>query len=129
MAQDGGDMQYVKPVDLKTSDVGKKVHLDFFNRSFWMEFDAGKRSLDKVTLKIEGKDVEFLEHRVDDGFNNWFKKQYLVSTDGKVTINYFKLMQIDKRTLTVTAYLKTAPYEQQLVVSKSDLAEILIKVD
>src|SRR4029453_8224914 len=74
-AQDGSDILYLKPNQLDTSFVGDYVHLDFFNRSF-----HGK-PLDTVRLFFNNAPIRFVEHRVDDGFNNWFNEQSLQSID------------------------------------------------
>src|SRR5215204_6326672 len=95
--QDGSDMNYLKPEKLNGSHVGRRLHLDFYRESSGWGYRFGKdRNVDKVFLEINGKQLDFNEHREDDGFNNWFSEQYLESSDKKVRIREFKLLQVKK---------------------------------
>ena len=105
--QDGSDMRYVKTDLLTNKEVGKWVHLDFENNSFALD-GSRQRQVDSITVEIDGKKVTFLEHRGDDGFNNWFKQQYLESTDTfeglKIRWVKNKLLSIDGNEIKVDAY-------------------------
>lgn len=125
-SQDGSDIRYVKVGELKTSDIGKIIQIDFFKRSF-APFD-GKRIIDKVTLNVGEKKIEFIENRSDDGFNNWFRQQFLESSDAKTRISDFRLDKIDDDKIIVTANLNTPPFIQRMTVKKADVAEILVRV-
>ena len=126
-AQDGSDMHYVKPEGLDQSHIGRRIHIDFYRRSFGNR-QGGGLDVDKVSHEIAGKQIEFIEHREDDGFNNWFSEQYLESADKKVRIREFKLLRIDKETITVIGYFNIDPFEKEFTFKKSDIAQLLIKV-
>jgi hypothetical protein len=83
--------------------------------------------IDKVSLEIAGKQFEFIEHREDDGFNNWFSRQYLETADKKVRIKEFKLLGVEKETIAVMGYFNIEPFEQKFTVKKSDIAQVLLK--
>jgi len=86
--QDGSNIGYLDFEDLNESFIGKKVHLDFCRNSYGA-FNIDKIDLsDKVIIELFGKQIEFKEHREDDGFNNWFNEQYLESTE---LVNGFKI--------------------------------------
>jgi hypothetical protein len=141
-AQDGSDMLYVKPDKLDKTYIGKLAHLDFGKRSF-MVFDHGgrKRHRDFIVVELDGTKYTFWEHRVDDGFNNWFTNQYLETTE---TIGGFRLrwtkneiLEIQDDSIRVKSYFayvdisgNAAPSKsltKELVFKKSELAEVLIK--
>src|SRR5688572_22294065 len=73
--QDGSNIIYVKTPDLNETHLDKKVHFDFYSRSF------GGVKVDTISIAVTGNSVKFLEHREDNGFNNWFSRQYLYSLD------------------------------------------------
>ena len=126
-AQDGSDIDYVKPEELNKSHVGRKIQLDFYRRSFGSEFDEDPRAVDKISLAINGRQIEFVERRVDDGFNNWFSEQYLESVDKKIRIKEFELLGIEKEAIRARAFLNVAPFTQEFSFPKKDIAEVLIK--
>ena len=110
IAQDGSDIKYVPISELDKSYVGKMAHLDFYNRSFGgLKFD-NKDLTDKVTIELENKKIEFLEHRVDNGHNNWFSEQYLESTefidDYKIRISMCKIIEIKSDSIRVVLFLE-----------------------
>jgi hypothetical protein len=70
-AQDGSDIIYGKIDQLDSTFIGDFAHLDFYRRSFF-----GK-DIDTVTIEIDEKPITFIEHRKDNGYNNWFNEQYL----------------------------------------------------
>jgi hypothetical protein len=132
-------MTYVKPAELDKSYIGKRLHIDFGQRSFWFDWIKPGRPLDTVIIGVNGKRIKFIEHRVDDGFNNWFSEQYLESveeTDGlKVRITEFELLQINKKDISVKAFFafidkdeKVAPdksFTKDLSFEKKDIIEFL----
>jgi hypothetical protein len=105
--QDGSNMRYLKPDQLTNKELGKWVHLDFDNNSFAVD-GSRQRRIDSITVEIDRKKFTFLEHRVDDGFNNWFEQQYLESTDTfnglKIRWVKNKLLSIDGNEIKVGAY-------------------------
>jgi hypothetical protein len=125
-AQDGSDMNYVKTINLDRSYVGRKTHIDFYRISRGSHRDKAF-NIDNVLLEIDGKQIEFVEHREDDGYNNWFKEQYLESIDKRIRITEFKLLGIGKDTVSVTAYFTVAPYSKDFTFKKSDIAQFLFK--
>jgi len=74
-SQDGSNIRYIKVTDLNETHLNKPIQLDFYNRSF-----AGLH-IDTVSIALKGKTIKFVEHRQDNGFNNWFYKQYIQSVD------------------------------------------------
>ncbi|MFM9905625.1 MAG: hypothetical protein ACKVQJ_13765 [Pyrinomonadaceae bacterium] len=127
LAQDGSDMNYTKPQDLDKSHIGRRMHIDFYRRSFGNR-QGGGLDVDRVSLEIGGKQIEFVEHREDDGLNNWFFEQYLESADKKARIREFKLLGIEKETITVIGYFNIEPFEKEFTFSKSEIAVVLMKV-
>ncbi len=61
------------------------VQFDFYNRSF------GGIKIDTILIAVTDKSIKFVEHREDNGFSNWFSRQYLESI---VSIGNFKLRLI-----------------------------------
>lgn len=136
-AQDGSDMLYVKPVKLNTSHVGKRAHLDF-GTDWWKQ-----RHVDTVLLEVDTFSFLFTEHREDDGFNNWFNRQYLETYDvGKrltIRLAYSRIDSVTKDSLLVTDYFEYYDGQNKLVPAKStaqahwypksELAMVLIKND
>jgi len=123
-AQDGSDIIYRKVSELKTADVGSVVQIDFYNRNFALKRD---RIGDSVKLRIAGREIQFKEHRNEDGFNNWFNEQYLESRDGKVRIREFKIESVEKDSIRVAAYLNVKPFEQELKIPNTEIGEILFR--
>src|SRR5262245_1860714 len=108
-AQDGSDMNYKKPADINSSYIGRWVHLDFGQRSFQPLDRTGRnRSLDTVTIEINGKSVQFAEHRVDDGYNNWFIDQFLETVkpiDGmSLRLTKNQILDVGKDFIKVRSY-------------------------
>lgn len=128
-AQDGSNIRYVKVDDLTERDIGTILQIDFYKSSkFRSRADVGRgRSGDAVNLKIAEKDIVFVEHRNDDGYNNWIKEQYLESRDGKIRIREFKLLKLNEKTISLQGYFNVEPFEQLFIIAKSDIAEILKK--
>jgi hypothetical protein len=126
--QDGSNINYVKPESLNEKQIGRVIQIDFYRKSFGALASKGNGvNIDKILLEINGKKIEFIEHREDDGFNNWFSGQYLESIDKKIRIKEFKLLKIEKESILVMGYFTAAPFKQEFSFKKKDIAEILIK--
>lgn len=126
-AQDGSDMNYVYPSEIDKTHVGRRMHIDFYRRSRGTLGGRGKGfNVDSINLEFGGKQIEFVEHRTDDGFNNWFSGQYLEATNKK--IREFRLISFDKETVRVTAYMNVEPFEKEFVFKKFDIAQFMVKV-
>ena len=129
-AQDGGDMLYVDRDEIGKEHVGKRVHIDFYRKTTGNYYSAEAAvDFDQVRLRVGGRQVQFVEHRTDDGLNNWFSQQYLESIDKKIRIREFKLLGFDERGVRVKAYLNIRPFEIEFVFQKADIAQFLIKVE
>ncbi|MFT6921638.1 MAG: hypothetical protein ACJA1C_000635 [Crocinitomicaceae bacterium] len=71
MAQDGSNIRYYEPNNLDSTLVGEYCHIDFGKISY------GGHTVDTIEISVNGQQMKFYEHREDNGFNNWFNKQYL----------------------------------------------------
>ncbi|MBA6154825.1 hypothetical protein [Gelidibacter maritimus] len=141
IAQDGSDIKYVSVSELDNSYVGKMAHLDFYNYSFGGIKLDNKDLTDKVTIELENKKIEFLEHRADNGHNNWFSEQYLESTkfiDGyKIRITMCEIEEITSDFIKVILFLQykdkngklnsEKPNRIEYSFPKKILTEILIR--
>lgn len=116
-SQDGFDIRYLKSSELNESLIGKFVHFDFNNRSF-----LGKKT-DNVELKINQKLIKFTEIRNDDGYNNWFSQQSLISEDKTLQISKFQIRIFDKNKVYATAFLNHIKNNK---VDKTELVNIFI---
>lgn len=104
LGQDGSDILYGKVDQLDESFIGDFVHLDFYNRSFRGTY------IDTITILVDNKPVKFVEHRRDNGYDNWFTGQYHQSLEKNddLTIRVVK-SRLDKVTIDsifVTNYLE-----------------------
>lgn len=139
LGQDGSDMKYIESEKLDDSYIGRKLHLDFNQRSFAMF--GSNRPLDKVIINVNGKKVQFIEHRVDDGYNSWFSQQYLESVEEieslKLRITEFELLKVNKESIVVKGFfnfinkqkqvLQQKSFTQELSFKKKDITEFLFK--
>ena len=75
IAQDGSNIRYYEPNNLDSSLIGKYCHVDFGKESF------RGQAIDTIEINVKGQQMKFYEHRVDNGFNNWFNKQYLIRVE------------------------------------------------
>ena len=127
IAQDGSDIKYVKINDIDDSYIGKSVHLDFYNRSFGASNLDKKDLNDTINIQIENKNIEFKEHRVDNGFNNWFSQQYIESTkfvDGyKIRISMCKIHEIKPDSISVILFLEYRDKKGEINSEKSNRTE------
>ena len=131
-AQDGSDMRYIKPDQVDNTCIGKWVHLDFYNRSF------RGRKIDTVAIQVNGATVNFIEHRVDNGFDNWFKDQYLeaINYPGTLRIERFQIKKITRDSFQVIAYftlhdaksgnVSNSVFVDEYWFAKNMIAEVLI---
>lgn len=134
-AQDGSDMRYIPIKKLNRSFIGKFAHIDFYRNSF------GGLNVDTVIIKIDNIPVKFIEHRIDDGLNNWFSEQYLKSVDIlqglTIRINKCKIDSISRDSILVTNYYDYYDSNNNLLPQKSSqekywfkkaiIIEVLIK--
>ena len=130
--QDGSNINYLEPEKLDESYVGQIVQIDFYRKSRGLnrskDGDGGGYNIDKVLLDIDGKQVEFIERRQDNGFNNWFSEQYLETADKKIRIKEFKILKVEEEAILVEAYLNVSPFTKEFSFKKSDIAQVLVKV-
>nr|WP_315151233.1 hypothetical protein [uncultured Flavobacterium sp.] len=120
---------------------GELVHLDFYNRSFGGLNIENKDLTDKIIIELENKKIEFKEHRIDNGHNNWFAEQYLESTEfidgSKIRISMCEIKGITSDLVNVILILEYRDYSGQLKPDKTNrieytfpkkiLTEILVK--
>lgn len=132
-AQDGSDIRYINIEDLDTSYIGKEIHIDFYNRSF------AKRKIDSVTILINGNPVIFIEHREDNGYNNWFSRQYLEQIrhtgDEKLRVLKSVIRELTKDSILVTSYLSVfkenntiqdKSFTQDIWFNKNIITQVLV---
>ena len=116
-AQDGSDIMYGKIDQLDSSFIGDYAHLDFYRKSMF------GRNIDTVTVDLDGQQIRFVEHRIDNGYNNWFKDQYLETLDkiDRLTIRIVKcrLDSITTDSFFVTNYLEYYDDKNNLIADKS----------
>ncbi|SKC89752.1 hypothetical protein [Ohtaekwangia koreensis] len=119
LAQDGSDIVYCKINKLKSSDIGKEALLDFYRRSFRGIY------IDTVTINIQNKPVKLIEHREDNGFNNWFNMQYLESVeliDGmRIKVTKSKITAITSDSIQVDNYIQYYSASNTLIESRSSI--------
>jgi len=98
-AQDGSDIKYFTPEALDSSFIGKEVHLDFYRRSY------RNINIDTITIIVDNHPIRYIEHRKDNGYNNWFAQQYLEALDTingiHTTINSWVIQKITKDSILV----------------------------
>jgi hypothetical protein len=136
LSQDGSNMKYVK-VDSLHSYFDKTIQVDFFHLSH------GTSIFDTVSISFKGTSVKFIEHRQDDGYNNWFFQQYLESLD---SINGYRLRLVKSKLTSITRdevgvinyfnfynpggkALLEFPIEDSSSYRKKSIAEILILLE
>ena len=133
-SQDGSDIRYIKTSDLNETHVGPKVQLDFYNRSF------GGLKVDTILMAVTDKSIKFVEHREDDGYNNWFFRQYLESLDSignfKLRLIYSKIFALTRDEIRVTNYfnlydnnnqaLFDTPFTSKTSYSRKSIVEVLV---
>jgi hypothetical protein len=133
--QDGSDIRYIKTIDIDSSFIGQYMQFDFFNRSF------GGQRVDTIVINIGRKPVTFIEKRKDNGYDNWFSQQSLISVKNKneqiVSISKFKLDNITSTSFQVTMYVEYYDNKNNILMDKSiqidywfdkkDIIEVLVK--
>jgi hypothetical protein len=129
LAQDGSDMSYVEIKNLNKSHAGRWAHPDFYNLS--SPFRTKNVKIDTVSININGRKIDFIEHRVDDGYNNWFREQYLESVedfDGlKLRLTKCKILKIKKDSISVTGYFDYFDAQNEIVPKKSFTEKLSFK--
>ena len=122
-AQDGSDIFYTPIKALNSSYIGKFAHIDFYRESFFPFARDGERAIDTVTINIDDKPIKFIEVRKDDGYNNWFSRQYLESVEGfdgqKIRISKCKIDDVTKDSIMVTLYIEYYDSQNKLLADKS----------
>ena len=140
-SQDGSDIKYVRISELDNSYIGKFVHLDFYRHSFGGTNFYNKDLSDTVKIKLNEKIIEFKEHRVDNGFNNWFSEQYLESIETlnnfRIRVSKMEIKEIKPKSIIVNLHVEYRNGNGILYPEKSEkiqyefpksiLTEILIK--
>jgi hypothetical protein len=125
IAQDGSDIRYVNIENIDTSYIEKTVHLDFYNQSFF------SRKRDTVIILVNNKPVSFVEHREDNGFNNWFSRQYLEEIGNKeseyLRITSSVIKDITKDSILVTSHFDLINNKNSLLQGKSFTQDIWFK--
>ncbi len=136
--QDGSDINYIEPQKLNKSFIGRRLHLDFYKKSSYYTENI---SFDIVKVKVDKNSVDFIEHRQDDGYNNWFSRQYLESVesigDFRLRIKEFELLKIKKNYVLVKGFfifvdkneqiIRKKSFTQDLLFNKKDIVEYLFK--
>ena len=133
MAQDGSNIKYYEPTNLDSSFIGKYCHVDFGNESF------GGRAIDTIEITVKGQKMKFYEHREDNGFDNWFKDQFLIRVDeNSQTSTRLQNSRIDSLTtdkIYLTSvlgyYVNESPIDTITVFQhwfdRKNISEVLIK--
>lgn len=133
VAQDGSNIRYFAPDELDDSLIGKFCHIDFGKVSFEGQV------IDTIEINVKGQQMKFYEHREDNGYNNWFNKQYLIRvSDKKHSTTRLQNSRIDSLTtdeIYVTSILEYYHYESsidtitifQLSYNKNNISRVLIK--
>ena len=67
--QDGSNIAYLDTEKIDDSFKGQLCHIDFGKISF------GGQKVDTIEINVSGQRIRFYEHRVDNGYNNWFNEQ------------------------------------------------------
>lgn len=132
IAQDGSNIIYYEPYAIDNSFVGKLCHVDFGETSF-----RGK-TIDTTEINVNGKPILFYEHRVDNGYNNWFGEQYLINTDHelmKIKLQNSRIDSVTKDriylTSTLSYYIHESPIDTITVFQhwfdRNNVSKVLIK--
>jgi len=105
-AQDGSDISYIDENKINADLIGKFIQIDFYNYSFGL--NKYKTKNDTIKLFFQKRKYEFIEVRNDDGYNNWFSEQYLVSKGNvngkKLRIQKMKLLNISNDSIEVKLF-------------------------
>ncbi len=134
-AQDGSDIRYFAPKAIDSSFIGKEVHLDFYRRSF------GGLNIDTLTIVVDKNPIRYIEHRKDNGYNNWFNQQYLEALDTingiHTTINSWTIQNVIKDSILVKPnfglrfpkeyFIDERLFKESFWFSKNIINEILLK--
>ena len=135
-AQDGSNIRYLSPNELNNDFIGSSCHIDVGRASF------GGLLIDTFEIDINDQPMRFYEHRVDNGYNNWFDEQYLIRIDDyQPLITRLETSVIDSLTtdrLYVTSVLgyymsESAPIDTITIIHHSyewqAIAKVLIKAE
>jgi len=107
LSQDGSDIYYVDENRIDTSLIGKFIHIDFYKNSLGSnKFKTVKA--DTIRINFPKTELEFIEIRNDDRYNNWFSEQYLETiksfNDRKIRIEKMKVLKVLNDSIYVKLY-------------------------
>lgn len=135
IAQDGSNIRYYNPSELDSAFVGEYCHIDFG------EISSAGQFVDTIEIDVKGQLMKFIEHREDDGYNNWFDKQYLIRIDDKnqwsTRLQSSKIDSVTSDKIYVTSalsyYINESPIDTITVFQhwyeREKISSVLIKVD
>lgn len=131
-SQDGSDILYGEPKTLNESYIGKICHIDFGKPSGIY----GRRNIDTIEINIKGKLISFVEHRVDNGYNNWFSKQYLealpIKKNSSMRITSSRIDSLTSLRIYVTSFISyyhnDSPLDTITTIQHSYLRKNIAKV-
>ncbi len=136
-SQDGSDILYGNPEILNNTHIGKLCHIDFGKKSSRSLIKS--RDIDTIQINVKGKTVSFIEHRVDNHFNNWFSQQYLealpLKKDSSMRLTSSKIDSLTPTKVYVTSvigyYNYNSPIDTITIIHHSylrkNIAQILFK--
>ncbi|WP_299762692.1 hypothetical protein [uncultured Dokdonia sp.] len=111
-AQDGSDIWYVNSENIDNGIIGKVCHIDVYSKSFM------GRAIDTIEINVKGKKVKFIEHRVDNGYNNWLRDQYLIALpiyrNSSMRLISSKIDSLDSKKIYVTSVVGYYRYDNPL---------------
>ena len=134
-AQDGSNIRYCEISVIDKTYEGKYCHLDFGQESFL------GTNLDTINILIESNIVEFVEHRKDDGYNNWFNEQYLYAFDydnnWEIRLHNSRIDSVTNENIylssTLSYYVGDNPVDTISIVqhshSRDEISKVLILED
>lgn len=103
------------------------------------EISSRGQEADTLTINVHGQQMKFYEHRVDDGYNNWFTEQYLIAVttekQPKIRLESSKIDSLTTDRIYVISalgyYYNESPIDTITVVkhsyAKSNVAKVLVK--
>lgn len=135
IAQDGSNIRYYDSSKLDSAFIGEYCHIDFG------EISSGGQFVDTIEIDVKGQLMKFIEHREDDGYNNWFDKQYLIRIDDKnqwstrLQASKIDSVTLDKIYVTsaLSYYINESPIDTITVFQhwyeREKISSVLIKID
>ena len=121
IGQDGSDIKYFEIKAIDSTFIGKSIHIDFYNNSF------AASKIDTVEILVNSQPVKFIEHRQDDGFNNWFSRQYLIAINhkGQEQLKIVKavIIRVTEDSILVSNYFELQNKKNEPLPDKSFIQE------